>query len=113
MNDTPVSRELTTRQLQQRVEDFVRDSQLQATVPFRALDVVAEIGELAAVLLKCTKYGRTEFRPSADWAEEFGDVLFSLICLANLTGIDMDDAVQRVILKYESRLQREKAKRVD
>ena len=103
MSDTPVSAEVTTRQLQRRVEDFVRDAQLEASVPFRSLDLVAEIGELSAVLLRRTAYGRTEFHPNGDWADEFGDVFFSLICLANLTGVNLDHAVERAIQKYKDR----------
>ena len=38
------------------------------------------------------------------WAEELGDVLFSLACVANLTGVDLNQALDSVVRNYERRL---------
>jgi len=42
----------------------------------------------------------------SNWHEELGDVLFSLICIANSTGIDMQQALASALLKYRQRLEK-------
>ena len=70
----------------------------------RLLDLVSEVGEAAKAILKETDYGRTEFQPTAEWADELGDTLFALICLANATGVDLEKALDQVLEKYRDRL---------
>lgn len=89
---------------QEKVARFVEAHQIDASVEHRLLDLVSELGEAAKAVLKETDYGRTEFQPSAEWADELGDTLFALICLANTTGVDLDEALDRVMEKYRDRL---------
>lgn len=56
--------------LQQRVAEFARENQLEADVPHRLLDVVAELGELSKEALKGSRYGATTFIRTGDWEEE-------------------------------------------
>lgn len=52
-----------------------------------------EVGELARIIAR--KYGDQSFKKSDekyDMADEMADVLWVLICLANQTGIDLNDA---------------------
>ena len=96
-----------TPKLQQQVSQFVQTHNLETTVPYRLLDLISELGEVSKELLKATNYGQNELDPttlSPDWADEVGDVLFSLICLANVTGVDLEEAVQNALLKYQKRL---------
>ncbi len=73
-----------------------------------ALDILArmveEMGELARELNHRlgSKPKRPE-EPEQDLAIEIGDVLFVLITLANSQEIDLDDALERVLSKYEER----------
>lgn len=90
--------------LQARVAEFVRAHDLETSVACRLLDLVSEIGELSKEVLKSTSYGRSAFGKAANWEAELGDALFSLICLANSTGVDLDAALSVVIAKYELRL---------
>lgn len=90
--------------LQQRVADFVAAHDLAAQVESRLLDLVSEVGEAAKEALKGSDYGRQTFRPTAAWAEELGDVLFSLICVANSTGVDLAAALETALAKYTRRL---------
>lgn len=66
--------------------------------------LVEEVGELARELNH--RHGskpKKEAEPDADLALELGDILFVLIALANEQGIDLDDALRRVLHKYEIR----------
>jgi NTP pyrophosphatase (non-canonical NTP hydrolase) len=72
----------------------------------RLLDFVSEVGELSKEVLKATNYGRTSFRPPDGWTGELGDVFFSLICLANSTGVDLEAALDGALGKYRERLAR-------
>ncbi|PYE50466.1 MazG nucleotide pyrophosphohydrolase domain-containing protein [Deinococcus yavapaiensis] len=89
---------------QRHIYDFVRSHGLVADPTARLLDLASEVGEVAKELLKATHYGVAPFTPSAAWAEELGDVYFSLLCLADATDVDLDEALDRVLAKYAHRL---------
>ena len=90
--------------LQQRVREFVTQNQLQADVAHRLLDLVAEVGELSKEVLKGSRYGAEPFVRPADWEEELGDVIFSVLCLANDTGVDIEEALTKALGKYQRRI---------
>ena len=57
-----------------------------------------EVGEVARIIAR--KYGEQSFKKSyedKDLGSELADVLFVLICLANQTGINLEDAFQKNI----------------
>jgi NTP pyrophosphatase (non-canonical NTP hydrolase) len=91
-------------QLQQRVSDFVAENQLQTDVAYRSLALMSEVGELAKEVLKATDYGTKPFQTNNDWAEELGDVFFTVIILANSTGVALDVALSDVLLKFNKRV---------
>lgn len=88
---------------QDRVNRFVEAHQLEIAVSARVLDLVSEVGEIAKEILKSTRYGQKSFQPTADWTSELGDVFFSLICIANSTGVNLEDALRQALRKYEQR----------
>lgn len=95
-------------EFQRKVADFVSNRGLGTTPHARLLDLSSEIGELAKEALKATDYGREPFEdPTDDWEDEMGDVFFSLACLANSTGVDLEAALQSSLDKYKERLRRE------
>ena len=71
----------------------------------RILDIQSELGELSKEILKSTNYGKQKFIVSNDFHLEFGDTLYSLICLANETNIDMEKALDDVLAKYKKRFE--------
>lgn len=89
--------------VQQIVSDFVVSRQLQTDVEARLLDLVSEVGELAKENLKATSYGRQLFASTSNWSAELGDAFFSLICLANATNVDLNDALNITLKKYQHR----------
>ena len=89
---------------QQQVARFVSENSLETTISPRLLDLVSEVGELAKEVLKGSDYGKSQFKNPDTWESELGDVFFSLICVANGTGVDLEKALQRVLVKYSKRL---------
>ena len=73
-------------------------------VSARLLDVISEVGELGKEVLKSTKYGTIDFEMSDDFKMEFGDVVYSLLSLANETGIDAEECLKLAVDKYQKRI---------
>ena len=67
-----------------------------------------EVGELARIMSRT--YGEQSFKKEVSdeekkemLADEMADVLWVLTCLANQTGVDLETAIQRNILKKTNR----------
>lgn len=62
-----------------------------------------EVGELARVMAR--KYGDQSFKPgeTTDPSEEMADILWVLICLANQTGVNLTDALNKSFEKKTRR----------
>ena len=66
--------------------------------------LMEEVGEVARIMAR--KYGEQSFKKSDeeyDLGDELADVLFVLICLANQTGIDLTEALQKNLEKKNIR----------
>lgn len=63
-----------------------------------------EVGELARVISRT--YGEQSFKPSdkeANLSDEMADVLWVLLCMANQTGVNLTDALEKNMLKKTTR----------
>lgn len=63
-----------------------------------------EVGEVARIMAR--KYGEQSFKASdkdKELSDELADVLFVLICIANQTGVDLTDALQKNLNKKTNR----------
>lgn len=63
-----------------------------------------EVGEVARIISR--RYGEQSEKESdknKDLGDELADVLFVLICLANQTGVDLEAAFERNLLKKSNR----------
>lgn len=63
-----------------------------------------EVGEVARIIVR--RYGEQSEKESdknKDLGDELADVLFVLICLANQTGVDLEEALKRNLEKKTSR----------
>lgn len=88
------------------VRDFCLKHKLGSSKNARLLDLVSETGELAKEFLKITSYGlKEDFVKNDCITVEFGDVLFSLLALANSLNIDAGNALDLALAKYEKRIQ--------
>lgn len=66
--------------------------------------LMEEVGEVARIMAR--KYGEQSFKASdkdKDLGDEMADVLFVLICLANQTGINLEEALRKNLDKKTSR----------
>ena len=66
--------------------------------------LMEEVGEVARIMSR--KYGEQSFKKSdeeVNLADEMADVLFVLICLANQTGIDLNEALLKNLDKKTNR----------
>src|SRR6187399_784625 len=66
--------------------------------------LMEEVGEVARIMAR--QYGEQSFKASdkeVDLADEMADVLFVLICLANQTGINLTDALEKNLQKKSIR----------
>lgn len=66
--------------------------------------LMEEVGEVARIMAR--RYGEQSFKAGEsdnDLADEFADVLFVLICLANQTGVDLEEALRRNLEKKNLR----------
>lgn len=63
-----------------------------------------EVGEVARIMAR--KYGEQSFKDSdkdKQLSDELADVLFVLICIANQTGVDLTDALEKNLAKKTQR----------
>jgi len=95
---------LKMKDFQEKVNVFCKKNQIDSPIEHRTLDIMAELGELSKEILKVTNYGRTSFRGNEKVKVELGDVFFSIITLANKLDIDLSEALDIVLKKYEKRL---------
>ncbi|HXI00595.1 MAG TPA: nucleotide pyrophosphohydrolase [Sphingobacteriaceae bacterium] len=66
--------------------------------------LMEEVGEVARIMAR--KYGEQSYKKSdeeVNLGDEMADVLFVLICLANQTGIDLTEALQKNLKKKNIR----------
>lgn len=96
---------MTINEAQQKVDEWI------GTVGVRYFNeltntaiLMEEVGEVARIIAR--KYGEQSFKDSdreIDLADEMADVLFVLICLANQTGINLEDALFKNLEKKTNR----------
>lgn len=75
----------------------------------RLLDISSELGELNKEYLKSSSYGTKKFLMSENFKMEFGDVLYSLLSLANETNIDANECLDMALNKYNDRIKNKKS----
>ena len=102
---TAVSDTLTIRDAQSEVDRWIE------TIGVRYFDeltnlaqLMEEVGEVARILSRT--HGEQSSKPGespGDLADELADVLFVTICLANQSGIDLTDALQKNLRKKTTR----------
>ncbi|MHA1784241.1 MAG: nucleotide pyrophosphohydrolase [Candidatus Helarchaeota archaeon] len=67
--------------------------------------VVEEVGELAREINSLEKYKKkkNDINEIERISEELGDLLFSVICIANYYEINLEKAFEKIIKKYDER----------
>ena len=90
---------------QRLVDSFVKNHQLETSIEIRLLDLQSEIGEVAKEALKGNQYGKSHFTTTPNWEEELADAFFSMVCIANSTGVNLEEALGKAIEKYRIRIE--------
>jgi NTP pyrophosphatase (non-canonical NTP hydrolase) len=86
------------------VGELNEELDLQLEPELRVLDLTSEAGELSKEVVTAQDYGETDFEVTEDLVDEFGDVYYCLLSLADELGIDSEAALEETLDKYRTRL---------
>ena len=93
------------KQAQQLVDDWIKKYGVRYFNELTNTAVLMEeVGEVARIMAR--RYGEQsekESDRSKDLADELADVLFVLICIANQTGVNLEEALQKNLDKKTDR----------
>lgn len=95
---------MSIKEAQETVDKWIREYGVRYFSELTNMACLTEeVGELARVMAR--KYGDQSFKAGEthDPSEEMADVLWVLICLANQTGVDLTQAMQRSFEKKTKR----------
>lgn len=88
---------MTIEQAQQDVDQWIKTVGVRYFNELTNLGILMEeVGELSRLMVR--KYGEQSFKETdkgKDLGDEMADVLWVLICLANQTGVDLTEALQK------------------
>lgn len=87
-------RKLSLIEVQQQVDEWIRNIGVRYFSELTNMAILTEeVGELARIIAR--KFGDQSFKANEqdfDLADEMADVLWVLICLANQTGVNLNEA---------------------
>ena len=97
--------DITIQQAQKDVDEWIKTIGVRYFSELTNLGILMEeVGELSRLMVRT--YGDQSFKETdkgKDLGDEMADVLWVLICLANQTGIDLTDALQKNFKKKNLR----------
>ncbi|NQU33289.1 MAG: nucleotide pyrophosphohydrolase [Bacteroidetes bacterium] len=96
---------MTIKEAQQKVDHWINTTGVRYFNELTNMAILTEeVGEVARIISRT--YGEQSFKDrdeEHDLGDEMADVLFVLICLANQTGIDLTEALQKNLVKKQTR----------
>lgn len=96
---------MTIKEAQQAVDEWIKTVGVRYFEELTNLGILMEeVGELSRLMVR--KYGEQSFKESdkgKDISDELADVLWVLICIANQTGVDLTEALQKNLAKKNAR----------
>ena len=97
--------DLTIKEAQKKVDDWIKKYGIRYFNELTNMAILTEeVGEVARIISR--KYGEQSFKEkdkNVDLADEMADVLWVLICLANQTGVDLNEALIKNLEKKTNR----------
>ena len=97
--------ELTIKEAQIKVDEWIRTTGVRYFSELTNLGILMEeVGEMSRLMVRM--YGDQSFKESdtdKNLADEMADIFWVLICLANQTGIDLTDALEKNFVKKNTR----------
>jgi NTP pyrophosphatase (non-canonical NTP hydrolase) len=89
--------EITLKEAQTKVDEWIKTVGVKYFSELTNLGILMEeVGELSRLMVRI--YGEQSFKESdkkTKLSDEMADVLWVLICLANQTGVDLTEALQK------------------
>ncbi|HEU0112469.1 MAG TPA: nucleotide pyrophosphohydrolase [Flavisolibacter sp.] len=96
---------MTIQEAQQQVDQWIKTSGVRYFNELTNMAILTEeVGEVARLMSRI--FGEQSFKESdreKELSDELADVLWVLICIANQTGIDLTEALQRNFDKKNTR----------
>ena len=96
---------MTLKDSQQQVDNWIKQYGVRYFSELTNMAMLSEeVGEVARIIAR--RYGEQSEKESdknKDLGDEMADVLFVLICLANQTGIDLEEALKKNLDKKTNR----------
>lgn len=87
---------MTIKEAQQRVDAWIKEYGVRYFNELTNMAILTEeVGEVARIMAR--KYGEQSFKDGdkSELGDELADVLWVLICIANQTGIDLSEALEK------------------
>jgi NTP pyrophosphatase (non-canonical NTP hydrolase) len=88
---------MTIQEAQQQVDNWIKTTGVRYFNELTNMAILTEeVGEVARLMSR--KYGEQSFKESdkqKELSDELGDVLWVLICIANQTGVNLTEALQK------------------
>jgi NTP pyrophosphatase (non-canonical NTP hydrolase) len=88
---------MTIQQAQKDIDNWIKTTGVRYFNELTNLGILMEeVGELSRLMVR--KFGEQSFKESdkgKELSDEMADVLWILICLANQTGVDLTDALEK------------------
>ena len=96
---------MTIEQAQQQVDNWIKQYGVRYFSELTNMAMLSEeVGEVARIIAR--RYGEQSEKESdkqKDLGDEMADVLFVLICLANQTGVNLEEALKKNLDKKTNR----------
>jgi NTP pyrophosphatase (non-canonical NTP hydrolase) len=90
---------------QKKVDDWIKQYGVRYFNELTNMSILMEeVGELARIFSR--KFGEQSYKEEEEkqnMGDEMADILFVLICLANQTGVNLEDALKKNLVKKSSR----------
>lgn len=95
---------MTIKEAQEAVDKWIKDYGVRYFDEMTNMAILTEeVGEVARIMAR--RFGEQSAKDGErlDLADELADVLWVLMCIANQTGVDLTEALEKNILKKTSR----------
>ena len=95
---------MTIKEAQERVDSWIKEYGVRYFNELTNTAILAEeVGEVARIMAR--RYGEQSFKEGekSNLADELADVLWVLICIANQTGTDLTEALEKNFDKKSKR----------
>ena len=95
---------MTIKEAQERVDSWIKEYGVRYFNELTNTAILAEeVGEVARIIAR--RYGEQSFKEGekSNLADELADVLWVLICIANQTGTDLTEALEKNFDKKSKR----------